>query len=705
MEPASKDERDEAGTDHGSVVYLQWRRHPYEPDSGGGGQHKDGAVPHKRRHGSGADGDDTAAYVRGMGYIAKIGASNDVHYYQYNAHGDVVQVASGASGEVENRYDYDAFGEEILAVEETPNDIRYSGEFYDAAAGLYYLRARYYDPATGRFTQEDTYRGDVMEPASLNLYAYCYNDPISYVDPSGHDPDNWWGYGPPPSSWAEIEGSFCGDEEDFQDYIDRSGRREEYEDYQARKQAVNDPSDPYWSTPSKFNTIEELNQQWREIFIAPYVILPDAPIGSDDDPNIYGNAVYTKDALKNWLRQTGGKVNIIIYLRDLVFDGENIEEFNQTSITMQANIITLVIEAYNELTDEEKERIVLPQFFLDTSTFSSEILDDEGKVYQQNVAALHTGILSTVSENTGLQINEVDALIGGFYFGEENPINKNGDQREKRVYASMVATSKYVHAIGKEFLWIPYFYEGSGDEKDQQLKNIAAIADEGDNGETIFDTVILQPGLFYREGNEQGAEYDEYLERKMIDILDSVTENRIMLGGSPIVESKKTKTKIGVEFEFDSSVYTGRTGTQDQRHYEDKLLTGQVATPADKWERFLKYADLYIDALDSRKVPVGFYIGGPNETAYDCIDKPNNYVNALDNHLPYYPGVQIDSSKRDENAVEVITEKIIPTGVKSYSEFEHAIPGYEGNNAIYDMMDALLNKQGPLNNIIRGEGR
>ena len=97
-----------------------------------------------------------------------------------------MQVASGASGEVENRYDYDAFGEEILAVEETPNDIRYSGEFYDAAAGLYYLRARYYDPATGRFTQEDTYRGDVMEPASLNLYAYCANDPVNYVDPSGN---------------------------------------------------------------------------------------------------------------------------------------------------------------------------------------------------------------------------------------------------------------------------------------------------------------------------------------------------------------------------------------------------------------------------------------------------------------------------------------------------------------------------------------
>ena len=54
------------------------------------------------------------------------------------------------------------------------NRFRFNGQ-------QYYLRARYYNPVIARFTQEDTYRGD-----GLNLYAYCRNNPVCYVDPSGH---------------------------------------------------------------------------------------------------------------------------------------------------------------------------------------------------------------------------------------------------------------------------------------------------------------------------------------------------------------------------------------------------------------------------------------------------------------------------------------------------------------------------------------
>ncbi|MED1664848.1 RHS repeat-associated core domain-containing protein [Brevibacillus laterosporus] len=54
---------------------------------------------------------------------------------------------------------------------------------------MIYLVARYYDPNDGRFITEDTYKGQVDNPLSLNRYTYVYNNPYRYKDPTGHDPD------------------------------------------------------------------------------------------------------------------------------------------------------------------------------------------------------------------------------------------------------------------------------------------------------------------------------------------------------------------------------------------------------------------------------------------------------------------------------------------------------------------------------------
>ena len=82
---------------------------------------------------------------------------------------------------VQNSYQYDAFGIPLETTEKLNNRIRYTGQQYDELTEQYYLRARYYNPVAGRFMQEDVYQGD-----GLNLYAYCGNNPVVYYDPSGY---------------------------------------------------------------------------------------------------------------------------------------------------------------------------------------------------------------------------------------------------------------------------------------------------------------------------------------------------------------------------------------------------------------------------------------------------------------------------------------------------------------------------------------
>ncbi|WP_239329265.1 RHS repeat-associated core domain-containing protein [Paenibacillus sp. ACRRX] len=134
---------------------------------------------------SDASGQATVRYVFGKSYIARIGSSTTMSYYLYNGHGDVVQTVK-ESGEVENQYDYDIFGSAVLSVELYHNDIRHAGEFYDEETGLYYLRARYYNPQVGRFVTADSYWGEDTNPLSLNLYTYVYNNPLIYWDPTGY---------------------------------------------------------------------------------------------------------------------------------------------------------------------------------------------------------------------------------------------------------------------------------------------------------------------------------------------------------------------------------------------------------------------------------------------------------------------------------------------------------------------------------------
>ncbi len=105
-------------------------------------------------------------------------------FYGYDGGGNVRNLTN-SGGTITDSYEYDAFGNSFTVNGTTPNNYLYRGEQYDPDLGLYYLRARYYNPATGRFMSGDPEDGELSDPATLYKYAYADDDPANETDPTG----------------------------------------------------------------------------------------------------------------------------------------------------------------------------------------------------------------------------------------------------------------------------------------------------------------------------------------------------------------------------------------------------------------------------------------------------------------------------------------------------------------------------------------
>ncbi len=111
--------------------------------------------------------------------------NNSVFHYHYDGLGST-RLLSDTSGIVTDNYYYDAFGSLLAQFGSTENAYLYTGEQFDSTLDQYYLRARYYNQATGRFTQMDTWMGRNFDPVTLHKYLYANVDPVNMIDPTGN---------------------------------------------------------------------------------------------------------------------------------------------------------------------------------------------------------------------------------------------------------------------------------------------------------------------------------------------------------------------------------------------------------------------------------------------------------------------------------------------------------------------------------------
>jgi RHS repeat-associated protein len=116
-------------------------------------------------------------------------ARNEVRFYLHADHLGSASLTTDGSGSVVSEMRYYPYGETRSGG--APTDRRYTGQREENGLGLYDYVARRYDPVLGRFLQADTIVPEPGDPQSLNRYSYVNNNPLRYVDPTGHEMTEW----------------------------------------------------------------------------------------------------------------------------------------------------------------------------------------------------------------------------------------------------------------------------------------------------------------------------------------------------------------------------------------------------------------------------------------------------------------------------------------------------------------------------------
>lgn len=130
----------------------------------------------------------TRNYIIGIEPLGQHGANtSSLQNLMFDGHGSTRLLTNNSTNAIDQRYDYDASGnllDSSLNLTAMTSQL-YCNEQYDTSMGMYYLRARYYDPRNGRFASADPFAGINKDPQSLHKYAYCHDDPVNAKDPSG----------------------------------------------------------------------------------------------------------------------------------------------------------------------------------------------------------------------------------------------------------------------------------------------------------------------------------------------------------------------------------------------------------------------------------------------------------------------------------------------------------------------------------------